>query len=96
LGSLQLTELIGTLAALLTTISFIPQVAKVLVERRTDGLSTGMYVLFTLGVLLWMIYGILISSIPTVAANVVTFILAASVLGMKLHLDHSTRNSRDV
>lgn len=86
-----MTELIGSLAALLTTISFIPQVLKVLVERRTEGLSTGMYVLFTLGVLLWMIYGILIRSVPTIAANVVTFILAASVLTMKLRLDRHDR-----
>ena len=79
-------ELIGSLAAVLTTVSFVPQVVKVVRERRTEGISLGMYVLFTTGVLLWFVYGLRIGAAPVWAANGVTLVLASIILGMKIRL----------
>ena len=76
-------HLIGTLAAILTTSAFVPQVVKVLRERQTAGISLGMYVLFTLGVGLWFVYGLYIRSLPVCLANGVTFGLACVVLWAK-------------
>jgi MtN3 and saliva related transmembrane protein len=75
---------IGFIAAILTTISFVPQIVKVWRTRRTHDISVGMYSLFTLGVGLWLVYGIRIESWPVIVANLVTLLLAASILGMKL------------
>lgn len=78
------TSLIGSAAATLTTASFIPQVWKVWRSRHTADISLGMYALFTLGVTLWLGYGILIESWPVIAANSATLLLAGAVLAMKL------------
>jgi MtN3 and saliva related transmembrane protein len=79
-------EIIGTIAAVLTTVSFVPQVVKVLRERQTAGISLGMYALFTIGVTLWMIYGLLIHSPPVWLANGITLVLASVVLATKIRL----------
>lgn len=79
-------ELIGYLAAVLTTVSFVPQVIKVFRERQTAAISLGMYVLFTIGVALWLVYGILIHSLPVAIANAVVVVLAGLVLIMKIRL----------
>lgn len=75
---------IGTAAATLTTTAFIPQALQVLRTRHTKDISLGMYVIFTSGVALWAIYGWMIGSWPVIAANVLTLLLAGSVLVMKL------------
>lgn len=77
-------SLIGSAAATLTTTSFIPQVWKVWRSRHTADISLGMYALFTLGVALWLGYGILIESWPVIVANSITLLLAGAVLAMKL------------
>jgi MtN3 and saliva related transmembrane protein len=77
-------DLIGYAAALLTTISFVPQVLHTWKSRRTGGLSLGMVTLFTLGVALWLAYGIALGAWPVIAANAVTLALAAFLLAMKL------------
>ena len=79
-------ELICYAAAVLTTSSFVPQVAKVLRERQTQGISLTMYILFTIGVALWVLYGLIIGSTPVFAANAVALLLAGTVLVMKLRL----------
>ncbi|MEK7705493.1 MAG: SemiSWEET transporter [Myxococcota bacterium] len=84
---------IGTIAAVLTTASFIPQVVRVLRQRETAGISLWMYGLFTVGVGLWLVYGWLIESAPVVIANAITFVLAASVLGATAYL--RARSKRD-
>ncbi|MBS4051154.1 SemiSWEET transporter [Methylomonas rivi] len=78
-------DLIGYLAATLTTVSFLPQAILTLKTRDTDSLSLGMYSLFTGGVLLWLIYGIYLSNPAIIAANAVTFLLAALILSFKIH-----------
>lgn len=75
---------IGSTAATLTTTAFVPQALKVWHTRHTADISVGMYALFTLGVALWLAYGILLGAWPIVVANSVTLLLAGAVLVMKI------------
>ena len=75
---------IGFFAAILTTISFLPQVVKVWQTRSAKDVSLVMYLLFSLGVSLWLIYGLLMHSWPIILSNLITLILAGVVLAMKL------------
>lgn len=79
-----LGELTGYLAATLTTVSFVPQVLKTLRTRDTRSISLGMYALFSLGVALWLVYGVLIDAWPVILANAVTLGLTSTVLWHKL------------
>lgn len=81
---MQTTELIGYLAAALTTVSFVPQVVQVWRSKHTQDISLGMYAIFTLGIAVWLAYGILLGSAPIIIANCITIVLAGSVLAMKL------------
>lgn len=78
-------ELVGYAAAGLTTAAFVPQTLKSWTSRDLSGVSLAMYSLFTLGVGLWMLYGIFIGSWPVILANGVTLALAGTVLGLKIH-----------
>lgn len=78
------SELIGYLAAILTTCSFMPQAWLTFRTRDVSGISLGMYSVFTLGVALWLAYGLLLQAWPVVAANAITLVLAMSILMMKL------------
>ncbi len=80
----ELSTLIGYPAAFLTTIAFVPQAWQSWRTRDLSGISTPMYVLFTAGVALWLAYGIAIDSMPIIAANTVTLLLASVVLWLKL------------
>ncbi len=75
---------IGSAAATLTTISFIPQAVRIFRTRHTTDISLGMYALFTLGVTLWLAYGIELNSWPIIVANSATLLLAGAVLAMKI------------
>ena len=77
-------EWFGYAAAVLTTSSFIPQAVMTIRSRNTRGISLAMYVIFTVGVALWLVYGIAIESWPMILANTVTLGLAGTVLGLKL------------
>ena len=88
------TEIIGALAATLTTIAFIPQVHKVLVYRDTHSLSLGMYVIFTTGVVLWGIYGYLRADWLIIAANGINTVLCTTILVVKVRNDVLRRVSR--
>lgn len=77
-------EYFGYPAAFLTTIAFVPQAWKSWRTRDLSGISLPMYALFTLGVALWLAYGIMIASTPIIAANAVTFALAFLVLWLKI------------
>ena len=79
-----LIDLIGSVAAVLTTVSFVPQVWHSLKTRDVSGLSLGMYSAFTIGVALWLVYGLLLWSWPLIIANSITLALAATILGLKL------------
>lgn len=79
-----LTDWIGTAAACLTTVSFVPQAWQTFRTRNVSGISLGMYSLFTVGVALWLVYGVLIASWPIIIANAITTSLALAILVMKL------------
>ncbi len=74
--------LIGIIAAACTTIAFFPQVYKIYRTRHARDLSFPMYILFSAGVLLWLIYGIAINSLPVILANALTFISCIYILVM--------------
>ena len=77
-------EWLGYAAAVLTTASFIPQAVMTIRSRDTRGISRGMYIIFVVGVALWLAYGIYIDSLPMILANVVTLGLAGTILALKL------------
>ena len=76
--------LVGYIAGTLTTISFVPQVARAWKLKETRDLSLAMLLFFAAGVLLWTLYGVWTGSLPIIAANVVTFVLILVLLGMKI------------
>jgi len=80
---MNVTEWIGYAAATLTTASFVPQAWLTFKTRDVSGISLGMYSAFTLGIALWLVYGLLIEAWPVVIANVITLALAASILWMR-------------
>ena len=79
-----MADTIGAIAAILTTLSFLPQAIMVLRTRNTDSLSLTMYAMFTTGVSCWLVYGLMIQSMPVIVANLVTVCLAALILSMKI------------
>lgn len=79
-----MTEIIGFIAATLTTTAFFPQAYKVYKTKRTEDLSLGLFSFFSIGVFCWLVYGILIDDLPVIVANIVTFMLALYILIMKL------------
>ncbi|MGR9046315.1 MAG: SemiSWEET transporter [Gammaproteobacteria bacterium] len=78
-------DMIGYVAATLTTVSFLPQAILTIKTKNTQALSLSMYGIFTLGVLFWLIYGIYRSDRAIILANAVTFLLAASILSFKIY-----------
>jgi MtN3 and saliva related transmembrane protein len=81
---MALGDIIGFAAACLTTASFVPQVWHTFRTKDVSGISLGMYACFTLGVFLWLVYGLLLGAWPIVVANAITLALAAAILLMKL------------
>lgn len=79
-----LAELIGSLAGLLTTLAFLPQVIKTWRTGSTKDISLWMFVLFCSGVALWLVYGLMIAAMPVILANAVTLALAGSILVFKI------------
>ena len=79
-----LNESIGILAAILTTSAFIPQVYKIYKEKNAEGVSLTMYIILFIGVLLWLVYGVLIGSLSIIIANGVTAMLQLLVIIFKL------------
>lgn len=77
-------DIVGFLAALLTTASFAPQAWLTFRSRDVSGISLAMYSAFTIGVALWLIYGVLVGAWPIVLANAITLGLALAILAMKL------------
>ena len=77
-------DLFGFLAALLTTIAFLPQLYKTWETKSADDVSLVMLILFITGLICWIIYGLKLNSIPIVVANIVTFIFNLSILFLKI------------
>jgi MtN3 and saliva related transmembrane protein len=79
-------DAVGYIAATLTTIAFVPQAWKTWKTRSAAGVSLRMYAIFTAGVALWLVYGLMIRAWPVVIANIVTLVLALFILVMRLKL----------
>lgn len=77
-------DAIGFIAAAMTTLSFLPQALLSFKTRDVSGVSLGMYTVFTIGVAMWLLYGLLLGMWPVVWANAVTLMLALAILTMKL------------
>jgi MtN3 and saliva related transmembrane protein len=82
--ALTAVDLLGFIAGALTTAAFVPQVVKSWRTRDLSGVSLRMYSLFTLGVALWLAYGIAVTSWPVIVCNAITLVLAGLVLALKL------------
>ena len=76
--------IIGLVAAACTTISFLPQAIRTIKTKHTKDLSLAMYLIFTTGIFLWLIYGILVQDLPLIIANVITFLFALTILILKI------------
>ncbi|RTE54472.1 hypothetical protein EHW67_04715 [Arenibacter aquaticus] len=77
-------EIMGMVAAVLTTASFVPQVRKTWIEKSTKDISLTMYLAMFLGVVLWLIYGIYYESVPMILANFITAVLLLVMIVLKL------------
>ena len=77
-------EIIGLIAAVFTTISFIPQVLKISKKRSAKGVSVSMYVIMFIGICFWLFYGILINSIAVIVANLISGMLQLVIIFFSL------------
>jgi len=81
---MDLTGIIGYLAAFGTTISFLPQAVKTIHTKNTSGISLPVYTIFTIGTLFWLIYGVMSSNLQVAIANAITFLFASIILIYKI------------
>jgi len=80
---MRLTSLLGFIAGILTTISFVPQVLHAWRSKSCDDLSWGMLLTFSGGVVLWLVYGIRLRAMPIIVANAVTLALLLAIMALK-------------
>jgi MtN3 and saliva related transmembrane protein len=95
MAGLDIGDWVGTAAATLTTLSFVPQALLTLRTRQVQGISVGMYSLFTVGIALWVVYGVRLGEWPIIIANVVTLALALTILATKIAVERARRGRRD-
>ena len=84
IDNINLIDLLGFVAGIFTTIAFIPQVLKTWNSKSAEDVSLSMFIFFMLGVSLWCIYGWEIHSTPVIIANIITFLLALSIVVLKV------------
>lgn len=77
-------NMIGSIAAVLTTFAFLPQVIKVIKTKDTESIALGMYLMQVLGIALWLAHGLAIQDLPLILANSVSFILSGIILVYKI------------
>lgn len=77
-------DMFGFIAAFLTSVSFLPQALMVIKTGKTESLSLLMYSMFTIGIALWLTYGIITTTLPLIFANIITLTLAGIILSIKL------------
>lgn len=76
--------ILGLVAGTLTTISFLPQLLKAWKSRSTHDISIGMFLLLAVGIMLWIVYGIVTADVPVIVANTVTLVFVSLILALKL------------
>lgn len=79
-GVINYTEIIGFCAAIITTLSFVPQIVLIIRTRRTSGISLLMYSIYVAGILLWFAYGLMTGSLPLILSQIVTLLITGSIL----------------
>jgi len=77
-------EVIGSIAAVITTFAWLPQIVKILRERQARAISLGTTATLAGGVFLWIVYGFAIGSLPVILANTVSFLFIATIVALKL------------
>lgn len=80
---MDVISIYGYLGATCTTVSFIPQIIKILKEKEAKDISIGMYLIFTFGIMMWLVYGILLKEYPIIFANTLTLIFSVTILILK-------------
>ena len=80
---MTLLDLLGLSAGSLTTLSFVPQVIKIWRSKSADDISTGMFAIFSAGLVMWLIYGLYLQSLPIIVSNIVTLVLTIIILILK-------------
>ena len=81
---MEMVDVLGFVAASLTTGAFVPQVVKTARTKSAGDISLGMYCALGAGLCLWLLYGVLTRSVPVILANGVTFILSCVMIAFKL------------
>ena len=77
---MDIVIIIGLVAAICTTVSFIPQVIRIIRTKHIEDLSLGMYLVLTIGIFLWLVYGILIKDSPVIIANAISLLFTSTIL----------------
>ena len=75
---------IGLIAAACTTFAYVPQAIKIIKTKDTKSLSLIMYVIMTIGIVLWLFYGVLKNDLPIIKANTITLLFAGIILILKI------------
>ena len=75
---------LGMVAGVLTTIAFVPQVVRTWRTRSTADISLVMFLIYVTGIVLWLIYGLMLSDLPLITSNAVTLLFSGTILGLKL------------
>lgn len=91
--STLIVNAVGTLAALCSMSSFVPQVVKIARERDASSVSLRMYVVTVTGFSLWLAYGVMLKSLPLIASNAVSLLLSGAVLALKLRYPDASATS---
>lgn len=79
-----LFEVVGAIAAILTTLCWLPQIAKILRERKTSDISLGTNAALATGISLWIVYGVALGSLPVILSNAITLVFILAIVGLKL------------
>lgn len=91
--SLSVATLVGSVAAFFTTAAFVPQVVRVWRLRSAEDISLTTFLVFSVGMAVWLVYGLLIDSIPVILANGATLVLALTIVALKLNFDRRAQRT---
>jgi MtN3 and saliva related transmembrane protein len=92
---LSYVDWIGLLAGTLTTVAFVPQVLKIWLTKSADDVSYLMFGIFSMGIVLWLAYGIALGALPIVVANIVTLVLSIMVIALKMRYSRRPNADRE-
>lgn len=91
MGGFVWLDALGFAAGILTTCSFLPQVIKTAKTKKVRDISLKMYMIMSVGITLWLLYGFFVSSLPIMMANGVSLLLVATIVIMKLKYERNDK-----